>query len=154
MVCIILWWWCALQCCNTFAVSHCVVDFENAPQCGRRMRKREVATQLYSFKGGTWQKCRQICLKIKLHWKLLNVINWSMWSYFKCLISSQLIVIIRLVLSLLIWPNVFTLRGFYCTSMFYYFWTLICKTNNMLWIYLLCSVLKTTSKNIQNGHLI
>jgi hypothetical protein len=30
--------------CNTFAVSQCVLEFEN--ENGRRMRKREVATQL------------------------------------------------------------------------------------------------------------
>jgi hypothetical protein len=31
---------------NTFAVSHWVLEFENALHCGRRMRKREVATLL------------------------------------------------------------------------------------------------------------
>ena len=28
-----------------FLLQHCVLEFENVPQCGRRMCKREVATQ-------------------------------------------------------------------------------------------------------------
>ena len=56
--------------CNTFAVLYCVLKFENATQCGRRVRKRDVATQLKSDNnfGHNLLNCLAHLIQDLLHW--------------------------------------------------------------------------------------
>jgi hypothetical protein len=89
------------MCRNTFAVSYCYLKFENAQQCDRRMRKREVATQLYYV-----DEIDPCCLEIGLK----PVLFIQLIKHVMCVrLQAKLTTIFKTVNKLPTWIN-------FCTS--------------------------------------